>query len=245
MFEKLNKDIIEYGKLHSIPILAICQGYQLLIVLELQENILSNFKNTPARFQGNTFTSKAISNIQKYGIFSKFSEKDIRNFTERNINLHYHNYGVSFEQFTSYDILMENYDISSIGFDRENNCFINSIHHKNHYIHAVQYHLEAGNSFYSKKINRTEDEFRLSQEISKLIFEGLKEEMLQRQNSKKVDNLYMDDAKYAYLGRQVIDESYLEFNELDINFLDTNDLEITSIRFSNINKEIEIDILRF
>lgn len=213
-FEEYARHVMKYAKKRNIPVLGICQGFQLIITLEAEENILRSFKNTPARFQNNHFETNDLEDIKKYSLFTKFSIDDISHFTNRNVNLHYHNWGISYNEFNKIEALKYNYEVSTYGYDREDNLFINSIHHKRYPIHGIQYHFETGNvSFYKKSLNRNEEEVSLSQRLSKKILLGLKEEMIERYIVKDDVFKIVDDAKFAYLRKLNICHCELEYNE--------------------------------
>lgn len=206
-FEKYGKFILNYSKAKKIPILAICQGFQLLLTLESNTKILSKFNNIPSRYQSDHFTEETLESIKKDKLFTHFTSEDIRSFKEKNVNLHYHMYGVNEEVFKTHKELTDNYNISTLGRDRDEVQFINSVYHKKYPIHAVQYHPEVGNyTFKNSQLNRSEEELPLSKHISSLIFNGFKEEMKTRTNQKRIKS----NVRLNYLQ---VDESKLVFNE--------------------------------
>lgn len=238
-FENYYKSILEYSKKNYIPILSICQGYQFLMNIEADENILSDYKNdisvfTPDYFvkydkeDYKTLTNNITSNKKdvKDNLFKYLEIKDVLDFESKKVNYHYHKYGITVEEFFSHDNLKENYVISSIGKDRENKEFINSVYHKNYPIHAVQYHPERGNKT-AKNKNLGED-YNSSRDIASLIFKGFISILEKRQESKP-DMYQVNDAikqRFYELNNLEIDRTFNEyyklkgytFNKLDFKF---------------------------
>ncbi len=202
-FEEFSRRIISYAKEQMIPTLAICQGFQLMVTLETEKNILENFNNTPSRFQSNDFINEEAT--EEDVLFSHFTRKDKHIYTRKNVNLHFHQYGISENQFRENTKLSNQYEISTLGKDKDNKVFVNSIYNKHYPIHAVQYHPECGNvSFYKKNLNRKQCEIIESQEISRKIFSGFKNQMIKH---KRLDNTNEN------LTLLEIDEMNLQYNE--------------------------------
>lgn len=203
-FEEFSGKILSFAKEQKIPTLAICQGFQLIVTLETEKNILQNFNNTPSRFQSNEFTRDEV--IGEDVLFSHFTKKDKHIYTKKNVNLHFHQYGISEEQFKNNGKLANHYSISTLGKDKDDKVFINSIFNKKYPIHAVQYHPECGNaSFYKKNLNRSPEEIVESQEMSRKIFSGFKSQM-----TKNKRLIMTDDNSLTILE---VDEKNLQYNE--------------------------------
>lgn len=196
LFERYSSNVLEIAKENNIPILAICQGFQLISSLEAEKNILTNFKNANAKFTNDIFTGKTATEIKKDSLFSMFNADDIKHFQENQVNYHYHGYGYSVEDFNK-SKLSKNYEISSVGIDEAGKEFVNSIYHKQFPIHAVQYHPERANMSGDNK-NLGED-YKLSREISKLQFQGFKKLLLIRFEGKGANFQINDEFKQKYL----------------------------------------------
>ena len=182
-FENFSKQILDYGKLNQIPILGICQGYELILLLESNNNnLFSIYNNTPVRFQPDSFYTNS-SEYAKDPLFKNFNKTTIFDFENKNVNAHYHMLGISLDTFNNEPNLVNNYKISSLGTDRNNLTFINSVYHNTHPIHLLQFHPEVGtthNRLKNKFKNRTEDEIYSSEFISISIFKGFENLLKER-----------------------------------------------------------------
>lgn len=180
-FEKFSQNIIKNCKESNIAIIAICQGFQLLMSLEAKERILSDFANDRSAFTPDYFVSEEI--VKKDSLFKHFTPQDLEDFQKEKVNYHFHRYGITPEDFNKYKSLSEEYVISSLGKDRNDKTFINKVYSKKYRFHGFQYHPERGNRT-GTNADLGENKEK-SRKVAELLFKGFIDNLKDRQSEKK------------------------------------------------------------
>ena len=105
-------------------------------------------------------------------LFSKFNQEDIDIYQTKNVNYHFHKYGISIKDFYKEE-LNNVFNISTFGTDIKGQKFVNSIFHKDLPIHGVQYHPETSNFLtYKNDIN---EDYYWSRKLSFKTLQGIKD----------------------------------------------------------------------
>lgn len=136
-WEKNGIYVINYAKKTGLPLWGTCMGFQFICDGIVKEEILEGYNDMgylhPAILTEKTKTSKT---------YSKFTPNDFEIFEKNDSTIYFHSFGLSEEGFNAKKELVDLFDITSFGVDKDNKKFINSIESKTGNIFGSQYHPE-------------------------------------------------------------------------------------------------------
>jgi gamma-glutamyl-gamma-aminobutyrate hydrolase PuuD len=143
MLKVSNKILSLQEKGRKIPLIGICQGFELFhAILINSTKIYSNF-DAWAEMMPTKFLKKDKLIDKKKSIFNSLNENEKNFLVKNNALTHYHRLGIKPEEYKKYEILRKTFQILSYGYDRKGEKFVDAIESLNPYnIYGVQFHPE-------------------------------------------------------------------------------------------------------
>ena len=153
--------IFNYTLENHLPIFGICFGFRILnIFMSKNNSCMIRMRN-----HGN-HNIELIKNITKKStLFSLFKEKDFESFEKNETTVFIHRFGITPEMFFNEKNLIDNYVLTSYGYDLDGVKFIDSIENDFYKIYGTQFHPEKTPFLRMKKYTRNHenDSLRRSQ----------------------------------------------------------------------------------
>ena len=153
--------IFNYTLENHLPIFGICFGFRILnIFMSKNNSCMIRMRN-----HGN-HNIELIKNITKRStLFSLFKEKDFESFEKNETTVFIHRFGITPEMFFNEKNLIDNYVLTSYGYDLDGVKFIDSIENDFYKIYGTQFHPEKTPFLRMKKYTRNHenDSLRRSQ----------------------------------------------------------------------------------
>ena len=145
--------IFNYTIENHLPIYGICFGFRILnIFMSKNDSCMIRMRN-----HGN-HNIELIPNVgKKSNLFSLFKEKDFESFEKNNTTVFIHRFGITPEMFYNEKNLVENYILTSFGYDLDGVKFIDSIENNELNIYGTQFHPEKTPFLRMKKYKRNHD----------------------------------------------------------------------------------------
>lgn len=186
-WEKNGIYVINYAKRTGLPLWGTCMGFQFICDGILAEEILEKYNDMsllhPAILTEKSKTCKT---------YSKFTPADFDIFEKKDSTIYFHSFGVSEEGFNAKKELVDLFDITSFGVDKDNKKFINSIESKTGNIFGTQYHPEKNPYIRTDyDLEHTIDGLRMSHKV------GLGFISVVRQNTNRMP--YQDRKQYDFI----------------------------------------------
>ena len=123
--------IFNYTLINHLPIYGICFGFRLLnIFMSRNNSCMIRMRN-----HGNRKIELINEVIRKTNLFSLFKDKDFESLEKNETTVFIHRFGITPEMFYNEKNLVDNYILSSFGYDLDGVKFIDSI--ENNELHII------------------------------------------------------------------------------------------------------------
>ena len=153
--------IFNYTLENHLPIFGICFGFRILnIFMSKNNSCMIRMRN-----HGNHNIELIKNTTKKSTLFSLFKEKDFESFEKNETTVFIHRFGITPEMFFNEKNLIDNYVLTSYGYDLDGVKFIDSIENDFYKIYGTQFHPEKTPFLRMKKYTRNHenDSLRRSQ----------------------------------------------------------------------------------
>ena len=153
--------IFNYTLINHLPIYGICFGFRLLnIFMSRNNSCMIRMRN-----HGNRKIELINEVMRKTNLFSLFKAKDFESLEKNETTVFIHRFGITPEMFYNEKNLVDNYILSSFGYDLDGVKFIDSIENNELHIYGTQFHPEKTPFLRMKKYKRNHenDSLRRSQ----------------------------------------------------------------------------------
>ena len=160
-WEKNARYIFNYTLENKLPIYGICFGFRLLnIFMSKNDSCMIRMRN-----HGNRNIELDPEIGKNSYLFSLFKERDFETFEKNNSTVFIHRFGITPEMFYNEKNLVNNYKLTSFGYDLDGVKFIDSIENNELNIYGNQFHPEKTPFLRMKKYKRNheDDSLRRSQ----------------------------------------------------------------------------------
>ena len=160
-WEKNARFIFNYTIENHLPIFGICFGFRLLNIFMSKNNSCM----VKMRNHGNRNIELIKNTAKNSTLFSLFKEKDFESIEKNETTVFIHRFGIKAEMFYNEKNLVDNYILTSFGYDLDGVKFIDSIENDNYKIYGTQFHPEKTPFLRMKKYKRNHenDSLRRSQ----------------------------------------------------------------------------------
>ena len=182
--------IFNYTLENHLPIFGICFGFRIL-------NLFMS-KNNSCMIRMRNHGNRKIELIQKTAknstLFSLFKNKDFESIEKNETTVFIHRFGITADMFYNEKNLVDNYTLTSYGYDLDGVKFIDSIENNVYNIYGTQFHPEKTPFLRMKKYKRNheDDSLRRSQLLAiKVVDFGRK-----YSPKKKIENMDLFKEKY-------------------------------------------------
>ena len=182
--------IFNYTLENHLPIFGICFGFRIL-------NLFMS-KNNSCMIRMRNHGNRKIELIQKTAknstLFSLFKNKDFESIEKNETTVFIHRFGITSDMFYNEKNLVDNYILTSYGYDLDGVKFIDSIENNVYNIYGTQFHPEKTPFLRMKKYKRNheDDSLRRSQLLAiKVVDFGRK-----YSPKKKIENMDLFKEKY-------------------------------------------------
>ena len=160
-WEKNARYIFNYTIENHLPIFGICFGFRLLnIFMSKNNSCMIKMRN-----HGNRKIELVKNKAKNSTLFSLFKEKDFESIENNETTVFIHRFGITADMFYNEKNLVDNYILTSFGYDLDGVKFIDSIENNNYKIYGTQFHPEKTPFLRMKKYKRNHenDSLRRSQ----------------------------------------------------------------------------------
>ena len=182
--------IFNYTIENHLPIYGICFGFRLLNIFMSKNNSCM----IRTRNHGNRNIELVKNVAKKSTLFSLFKEKDFESIEKNETTVFIHRFGITDKMFYNEKNLVDNYTLTSFGYDLDGLKFIDSIENNKYKIYGTQFHPEKTPFLRMKKYKRNHenDSLRRSQLLAiKVVDFGRK-----YAPKKKIQNMDLFREKY-------------------------------------------------